>query len=91
MTTYSVAPHLNGGKTTGPSVPAKRKIEPATSVELAGSGVTSVFPSHHEPGLSDKRGPSWLNGFLYWLRRKDKGVHNVQQPEATHRVKTTLK
>ncbi|DBB04045.1 hypothetical protein WJX77_007564 [Trebouxia sp. C0004] len=73
MATYSVAPHLNGRNPTGPNLPSIKRIEPATSVELAGSGVTSVFPNRCDTGASDKHGPNWLNGFLFWLRRKDKG------------------
>ena len=77
MATYSVAPHLNGRNPTGPNLPSIKRIGPATSFELAGSGVTSVFPNRHDTGASDKHGPSWLNGFLFWLRRKDKGAQLV--------------
>ena len=83
MATYSVAPHLNGRNPTGPNLPSIKRIEPATSVELAGSGVTSVFPNRRDTGGSDKHGPNWLNGFLFWLRRKDKGAHLVLLPRET--------
>ena len=75
MMTYSVAPHLNPDPAD--AVPKIKKIDHAPqqgkSVELAGSGVTSVFPSRLETNVGSKRGPNWLAGFLYWLRRKEKG------------------
>lgn len=83
MATYSVAPHLNGRNPNGPNLPSIKRIEPATSVELAGSGVTSVFPNGRDTGGSDKHGPNWLNGFLFWLRRKDKGAHLALLPRDT--------
>lgn len=73
--TYSVAPHLSPDPAD--AVPKTKKADyapqQAKSVELAGSGVTSVFPSRLETNVGSKRGPNWLAGFLYWLRRKEKG------------------
>ena len=73
--TYSVAPHLN--PTPAEAVVKTKKVDHAPqqgkSIELAGSGVTSVFPSRLESNVGSKRGPNWLAGFLYWLRRKEKG------------------
>ncbi|KAL3154506.1 hypothetical protein ABBQ32_013968 [Trebouxia sp. C0010 RCD-2024] len=75
MMTYSVAPHMNPTaadalrktqKHDNPSLQGK-------SVELAGSGVTSVFPTRLDHNVGNKRGPNWLAGFLYWLRRKERG------------------
>ena len=68
---YSVAPHLNPTASTVPQ--ASKHVEPAKSVELAGSGVTSVFPDRFTSRVRDRRGPNWLSGFVYWLRRKEKG------------------
>lgn len=68
---YSVAPHLNPTASTVPQ--ASKHVEPAKSVELAGSGVTSVFPDRFTSKVRDRRGPNWLSGFVYWLRRKEKG------------------
>ena len=77
--TYSVAPHLN--PTPAEAIDKTKKVEhapqQAKSVELAGSGVTSVFPSRLETNVGSKRGPNWLAGFLYWLRRKEKGRSRV--------------
>lgn len=76
MMTYSVAPHMNPTaadalrktqKHDNPSLQGK-------SVELAGSGVTSVFPTRLDHNVGNKRGPNWLAGFLYWLRRKERGM-----------------
>ena len=73
--TYSVAPHLN--PSPADAVPKTKTVDvvpqQGKSVELAGSGVTSVFPSRLETNVGSKRGPNWLAGFLYWLRRKEKG------------------
>ena len=79
---YSVAPHLNPSASA--VLPdAKKQIEHANgqmrtahakSVELAGSGVTSVFPDRLGGKVREQRGPSWLKGFLYWLQRKEKGT-----------------
>lgn len=73
--TYSVAPHLNP-KASDVVQKEKSNKSPGEgkSVELAGSGVTSVFPSRLDPNVGSSRGPNWLAGFLYWLRRKDKGM-----------------
>lgn len=75
MMTYSVAPHLNP-KTSDIIAKTAKKGPPESgkSVELAGSGVTSVFPTRIDPNVGSRRGPNWLAGFLYWLRRKDKGM-----------------
>lgn len=70
-----MVPNLNPSVTD--SAPKTRKVDHASlqgkSVELAGSGVTSIFPSRLETNVGNKRGPNWLAGFLYWLRRKEKG------------------
>lgn len=70
-----MVPNLN--PSVADSARKTRKVDHAslqgTSVELAGSGVTSIFPSRLEKNVGNKRGPNWLAGFLYWLRRKEKG------------------
>lgn len=75
MRTYSMVPNLN--PSVADDFPKTRKVDHASlqgkSVELAGSGVTSIFPSRLETNVGNKRGPNWLAGFLYWLRRKEKG------------------
>lgn len=79
MMTYSVAPHLN--PTPADVLPKPQNHDNTSlqgkSVELAGSGVTSVFPTRLDHNVGSNRGPNWLAGFLYWLRRKERGMSKL--------------
>lgn len=70
MNTFSIASHLTP---TPPTKLQSNKLESDKSVELAGSGVTSIFPKRSDRTNKEDRRPNWVNGLLYYLRRKEKG------------------
>ena len=59
-----------------------QQLESDKSIELAGSGVTSVFAKRLDKKMSDRRRPDWLSGLIYYLRRKEKGMLATSIPVA---------
>lgn len=68
---------------TPPSKLRSTKLESDKSIELAGSGVTSIFPKRSDRKTKEDRRPNWVNGLLYYIRRKEKGGSMLLLSDAT--------